>query len=561
MSMSWEDVKVPIPRLINFVWIDDDDPLPTWAQRVVEEFARLNPDYEVRLHGPDALLPEYSRAWEASRYPTQRADLLRYSVLERYGGWYFDLDFWPFRPLAEAEQAWGLDGARLAIARQNGHRSGPRAAFANAPLACAPDLEIWEDVKAEIRRRIPPPQRTSYGSEVITALRERFPSRFVVMDWPWWFPSPIANAADDFAAIERDIGWARLMCRETGGQLPFAMHLWAGGRRELPKGQPLDPNTALILADENGPEFTKYAAPCDRWPKGHPLAAAREGLEAAGFTVKCLSPFQVGRGPRYCGAGLPAVAIVWNGRRTPAREVVERLKADGVLCFHLEHGFWRRREFVQCDHAGFLHFASWADWWGNPVPVDAHCRLGLTAPVERAPMRVRTEGPILVIGQVGGDTQLDGAEVRGPAELDRLVARALPKGALAVFRPHPLDAPRDARARKLGRTYLPRAPEGQDLIEALDSARFVVTINSNSLVEAAFRGCPALAFGPSTAINAGVARRATVATLRDDLEIMLAGWAPPQDAVDRYLLWLACRQYEVDDLRLPGFWRKRVGNG
>src|SRR3990167_2652504 len=112
-----------IPRLIHFVWTGKK-PLPEWGRRHMAEFARLNPGYEVRLHGDEALAPDYAYLAGQCTDPAQVADLIRYSVLEREGGWYFDLDFLPFRPLAEAEAAWGITGDKLALARIRGHRSG-----------------------------------------------------------------------------------------------------------------------------------------------------------------------------------------------------------------------------------------------------------------------------------------------------------------------------------------------------------------------------------------------------------------------------------------------------
>jgi hypothetical protein len=82
----------------------------------------------------------------------------------------------------------------------------------------------------------------------------------------------------------------------------------------------------------------------------------------------------------------------------------------------------------------------------------------------------------------------------------------------------------------------------------LGGARFAITINSNSIVEALIAGVPCLAFGPSTAIKAGVAKQATLATLRDDIKAMRDGWVPDQADVINYLQWLACRQWSAEEL-------------
>ena len=79
------------------------------------------------------------------------------------------------------------------------------------------------------------------------------------------------------------------------------------------------------------------------------------------------------------------------------------------------------------------------------------------------------------------------------------------------------------------------------------SARFVITINSNSIIEALAQGVPCLAFGPSLAINAGAVHPTTMATLQEDIKEMLKGWRPAEGAVENYLQWLAARQYRYDE--------------
>lgn len=544
-----------IPRIINFVWTGGS-PMPGWAERNIAEFRRLNPEHEIRIHDERSLRPEYQPAFEACQNVRSRADLLRYSVLEDYGGWYFDADFWPMRPLADAETAWELDGSRLAIARQHGHISGDRLPYANAPLACAPGLPLWPSVRAEIAKRSTRLTLTAYGPELMTWLVANYRQAVTLMDWPWWFPSAIADAPHDYAqALNGNGGWLRSMCPQTGGQLPFAMHLWAAGRPALPVCT-VRPR-ALVMAHEKGLELTEYADPCQRWPDGHALAAAREGLKAAGYDVLC-SQKVLGEAPRFAPGGGPiAVAVAWNGRIEPQATGIAKLRAAGIPVYIVEHGFWDRRRWVQCDPAGFLHRASWAQEWGSEPP-DVDGRLLEAFPAGIRDMAPR-DGDVLVMGQLAGDGQLTDSEIDGPAPLERLVSRALPKGTPARFRPHPLDRPRDAQAIRRTAPLLPR--DVDDLFESLSRAKFAVTINSNSIVECLVAGVPVLAFGPSTAINAEVAKRTSAATLPQDLLAMIKGWRPPQDAVRRYLSWLAHRQFRVNDMRTAEFWKARLGNG
>ena len=115
---------------------------------------------------------------------------------------------------------------------------------------------------------------------------------------------------------------------------------------------------------------------------------------------------------------------------------------------------------------------------------------------------------------------------------------------------HPSDLPRISGRGSETSDYH-RDFKGTSLREDLKGAAFVITINSNSIVECLERGIPVLAFGPSLAINARAVRKCTVATLASDIRAMRAGWTANDDAVRRYLEWLASRQFSVDELSNP----------
>ncbi len=48
------DMYYNIPPILHFVWIGSD--LPLWAAKNIDEFKRLNPDFEVMIHKEDMLL-------------------------------------------------------------------------------------------------------------------------------------------------------------------------------------------------------------------------------------------------------------------------------------------------------------------------------------------------------------------------------------------------------------------------------------------------------------------------------------------------------------------------
>jgi hypothetical protein len=94
-----------IPRIAHFIWIGS--PLQAWAQKNIDSFNQCNPDYEVRLHTDETYLDSwYEECWHRTENYVIRSDMLRYSVLRRFGGVYFDTDWFhlnalPIQPVDE----------------------------------------------------------------------------------------------------------------------------------------------------------------------------------------------------------------------------------------------------------------------------------------------------------------------------------------------------------------------------------------------------------------------------------------------------------------------------
>ncbi len=96
-----------IPRVFHRVWVGHE-PMPEEFVRFGETWARHHPGWEMRLWTEDNL-PELRRReiLEPHRMPAERADILRYEVVWRYGGVYVDTDMECLRPIDELIE--GLD--------------------------------------------------------------------------------------------------------------------------------------------------------------------------------------------------------------------------------------------------------------------------------------------------------------------------------------------------------------------------------------------------------------------------------------------------------------------
>jgi len=541
-----------IPKLIHFVWIGGEP--PEWAKRNMAQFATLNPDHMICLHGEGDLLPEYRELYDETTNLASKGDLIRYSVLEQFGGWYMDMDMWPFRRLADAERAWSLDGRRLFVVETEKETS--RKWLGNAVLAASPDSSMWPVLRRAILDT-PVDGVLSFGPHLMSRFAREHGDLVEVSAKVWWYGFPVEWSGKVYRrALAGDDSVARWWLPETGGQYPYAMHLWA--RNPNAEFGPMTNSVERVVGTGKRPALIA-AAPVAMASEEYPYLGIARGLAALGFRVEMVN--QEGAKAFDRASEIPELVVVWNGRRQPSSDIVEQARRMRIPVLYIEHGFWQRRHYSQADVEGNLHRSSWRHRLGDPAPPEGAERLAKFCPNLRGDMRAREHGHILVIGQVPGDTQMDESEVAGPVPLQKhLINNCGRLGVPMYFRPHPQcsNVVPNPRHKLLPRLEVKnetdayrKTQEGTGLADALRDARFVITINSNAGNEALAAGIPVLAFGPSLYTIAGVAKKTTLATLLDDVQAMLDGWCPEQPAVTNYLQWLACRQWSPEEFAKP----------
>lgn len=530
-----------IPKILHFIWIGNN-PIPDWGQRNMAEFKRLNPNYEIMVHGEEILLDELREKYNQISFITSKSDLLRYSALKKFGGWYFDCDFWPFRSLDDIKNAYGLTGDKLFISRQNGQKNG-QLKYANGILAGNKNCKMLDKIIGYIQADQAEPARVSFGPAMMNKLVTESLTDFIIGDWPWFFPADIQTAVGSYQRIINGYDQIAFNMAPTGGQKPFAMHLWAAGKTDLndkvddrlyftvnPDGKKL----AGILASDIQAKYMQIK-------QDNPLRAAADGLTALGYRVE-VRP--TGFWPLWFER--PELIVVWNGYRSEFSGTIEKAAIEGIPVMRMEHGFYDRNKHFQVDDKGILHWSSWTGQLQSPAPAGAKERFEKVWPAGIKPIRYKRDGYILVLGQVTDDTQMWESEIRSGMQLDHAVYNATSDlGMQIYFRPHP----KDAKAYLGRRKYLPTSNHSS-LQEAAAGAKFVIAINSNSCVECLAMGVPVMAFGPATFLQAGVAKKTSMQTLRKDI---IEAWKkmelPEQEKINNYLYTLAAKQYSLDELR------------
>jgi hypothetical protein len=90
-----------IPKLIHQIWIGDN-PLPRVWQDRPETWKQKNPEYVYKLWDNDSIKDIDDEGFlDLSINPTHLSDYFRYKILDKFGGYYVDVDFECLTPIDE----------------------------------------------------------------------------------------------------------------------------------------------------------------------------------------------------------------------------------------------------------------------------------------------------------------------------------------------------------------------------------------------------------------------------------------------------------------------------
>ena len=138
-----------IPRIFHQIWVGDA-PFPDEFKSYQETWRRHHPEWELRLWTEDDIPADLERreVYERLRVPAERADILRFELLHRFGGVYLDTDFECRQPIDPLIDGVEFFAAELKPGRLN-----------NAVIGSTPGHPILERAIRDLR------PLTSYAKE------------------------------------------------------------------------------------------------------------------------------------------------------------------------------------------------------------------------------------------------------------------------------------------------------------------------------------------------------------------------------------------------------------
>lgn len=106
-----------IPQVLHMIWVGDSEP-PDTFQPHVDKWKQLMPHWSIRVWRNEDITDEHFSQQIIEKINTstkgaQKADIMRYCIVEKYGGVYMDADVVPHRSLDPI--IYDLNGAEIVM--------------------------------------------------------------------------------------------------------------------------------------------------------------------------------------------------------------------------------------------------------------------------------------------------------------------------------------------------------------------------------------------------------------------------------------------------------------
>lgn len=88
-----------IPKILHFIWVGPN-PIPKHIANYVYRWRDMYPDWEILLWNDNNLPPMMNQEiYDKVDTYAGKSDVLRYELLNRYGGVYVDMDYYPLKDI------------------------------------------------------------------------------------------------------------------------------------------------------------------------------------------------------------------------------------------------------------------------------------------------------------------------------------------------------------------------------------------------------------------------------------------------------------------------------
>ena len=153
----------PIPKIIHQTWKTSD--VPEKWKKSPEEWKRLHPEWEYKLWTDNDnrnlikdFFPDFLSIYDSFKYNIQRADMIRYFILYKYGGVYSDLDVYPCKniePYISSSSVFEHSSEECYLVYGANSKSHFTRSITNCFMVSKPKATIWLKVFDELQKGLP----------------------------------------------------------------------------------------------------------------------------------------------------------------------------------------------------------------------------------------------------------------------------------------------------------------------------------------------------------------------------------------------------------------------
>jgi hypothetical protein len=179
--------------MIHLVWLG---PITKFIQYKIQHFEKMCPNHKIMVYYNDnELLNIYKYTYNKyCKTPYAKSDLIRHSVLQKYGGWYFDFDITLLRPIQDIEQI--IDNKKYNFPTIDGWYYNPD--FLYCPLG----WNGWSTINNYITNFSSKFSITSFANKLLKHVVSNIPNQVNIL------------SNRDLFAFPKDVNYKSLMLRE-----------------------------------------------------------------------------------------------------------------------------------------------------------------------------------------------------------------------------------------------------------------------------------------------------------------------------------------------------------
>ena len=231
-----------IPRNVHFIWMGD---MPGWVEANIARWRMLNPEYNFFIHDgkniPNRYKWVFNRVKEVMQYSKDHklpdicslSDVVRLAWLREHGGWYFDCDIVPFKPIDELCTDYNMRSRPDCYVPLQ-WQPGPKR-ISNAVIGLSTSAEAWNEIDAainEFRDLSKPIERTTFGPLLMTRLSNRCPAVTIgkLADFYHIRFNPVGTAIRIYKELHASNFSQAVIDKYFVGVKPYGMHLWMGNQ-------------------------------------------------------------------------------------------------------------------------------------------------------------------------------------------------------------------------------------------------------------------------------------------------------------------------------------------